>query len=321
VIEVERLYKHYGRRRVLGPVSFRVGQGEIVGLLGLNGAGKTTTLRTLTGELLPTSGRVVLDGHDVALEPHAVRERVGYLPDVPPVYPEMTVLEYLSFAAEMRSVPRRQRKSRVDEAIAQTALSGVAQDVIGSLSLGYRQRVGVAQAIVHAPACVILDEPIRGLDPEQIVEMRSLVRSLAGRHTVVLSSHILSEVRETCQRVVVIANGEVVAEGAADELGRAGQAFQELRVRVARSAGAEARTLELLRGLSHVIRAEPASAEREDAYEFSVSASQDVRCELCRALVTEGVPLLECTQVEIGLEEAFLELVRESSAARAAGAA
>jgi ABC-2 type transport system ATP-binding protein len=315
VIEVCELHKFYGRKHVLGPVSLSVGKGEIVGLLGLNGAGKTTTLRILTGDLLPTSGQVLVDGLDVSRQPHAVRERIGYLPDVPPIYPEMTVREYLAFAAEMRGVPHAKRRARVDDAMTKTALSGVADDLIGALSLGYRQRVGVAQAIVHEPPCVILDEPIRGLDPEQIVEMRTLVRSLGGAHTVILSSHILSEVRETCERVFVIAQGRVVAEGTAAELGGTAD-VQRLRVLVLREAERGPEHVEqLLCRLPGVSSVTIELAPSNDTVLFETRSASDVRRAVCAELVQAGVPLLEVSSVEVGLEQAFLELVRAEGGA------
>ena len=213
MIEIRDLYKYYGDRRAVGPLSATIEKGEIVGLLGLNGAGKTTTLRILACDLLPTSGTVRVGGLDVVDVPHEVRRRIGYLPDTPPVYLEMTVDEYLTFAAKLRGVTGADVEKRVDEALELTEVGSERDRPIGALSHGYRQRVGIAQAIVHKPEFVVLDEPISGLDPVQIVEMRDLVRSLGGEHTVVVSSHILSEIHETCDRIFVIRYGQVVASG------------------------------------------------------------------------------------------------------------
>ena len=194
MIEIRELYKYYGDRRAIGPLSANIEKGGIVGLLGLNGAGKTTTLRVLACNLLPTSGSVRVDGVDVVERPEEVKQRIGYLPDVPPLYGEMRVREYLAFAGRLRGMRGPDLAKRIDEVAGMTEVGGVLDDLIASLSHGYRQRVGIAQAILHRPALVVLDEPISGLDPVQIVEMRDLVRSLGGEHTVVVSSHILSEI-------------------------------------------------------------------------------------------------------------------------------
>ena len=211
MIEVRELFKYYGDRRAVGPLSFAIAEGEIVGLLGLNGAGKTTALRVLACDLLPSSGTVRVDGIDVVDQPGDVRRRIGYLPDTPPLYAEMTVHEYLGFAARLRGVATGDVERLVRAAEQSTQLEAVADDLISSLSHGYRQRVGIAQAIVHEPRLLILDEPITGLDPLQIVEMRQLLRGLRGKHTIVLSSHILTEISETCDRLLVVRDGEIVA--------------------------------------------------------------------------------------------------------------
>src|SRR5580693_6841591 len=218
VIEITDLYKYYGERRAIGPLSCSIAGGEIVGLLGLNGAGKTTTLRILACDLLPSAGTVTVDGIDVVERPHEVRGRIGYLPDTPPLYPEMTVRGYLHFAARLRGLSRAEADRRVPEVEELTEVDGVSQDPISSLSHGFRQRVGIAQAIVHRPRLLVLDEPITGLDPVQIVEMRELLRSLKGEHTILLSSHILSEISETCDRILVIKDGQIAAAGTEAEL-------------------------------------------------------------------------------------------------------
>jgi ABC-2 type transport system ATP-binding protein len=218
VIEITDLHKYYGERRAIGPLSCSIAAGEVVGLLGLNGAGKTTTLRILACDLLPSSGSVTVDGIDVVERPHEVRSRIGYLPDTPPLYPEMTVRAYLHFAARLRGMSRADAERRVPEVEELTELGDVANDPIASLSHGFKQRVGIAQAIVHRPRLLVLDEPITGLDPVQIVEMRELLRSLKGDHTILLSSHILSEISETCDRILVIKDGQIAAAGTETEL-------------------------------------------------------------------------------------------------------
>src|SRR5262249_4288255 len=218
VIQTRDLYKYYGRTRALGPVSFSIEEGEIIGLLGLNGAGKTTALRILACDLMPSGGEVRVEGIDVVDDPRGVRTRVGYLPDRPPLYGDMTVHEYLVFAACLRGLPRARAEQRARTTEEATQLTMVAGDVISSLSHGYRPRVGIAQAIVHVPRPGILDEPIAGLDPIQIVEMRQLLLSLKGSHTILLSSHILSEISQTCDRLFVIRAGCIVDAGTEAEL-------------------------------------------------------------------------------------------------------
>ena len=218
MIHVENLHKRYGPVEAVRDVSFDVAPGEILGFLGPNGAGKTTTLRIITGFLPATSGKVTVGGDDIFENPRAVKQRIGYLPEVPPLYPELTVTEQLTFVARLKGVARRRRKTAVDEAIAKTGLTEVRRRLVANLSKGYRQRVGLAQALVNSPPVLILDEPTVGLDPKQIIEIRQLIQSLAGDHTVILSSHILPEVRASCQRVVIIHQGRVVATDTFDTL-------------------------------------------------------------------------------------------------------
>ena len=213
MIEVEGLTKYYGARAAIRDLTFSIGRGEVIGFLGLNGAGKSTTLKVLGCVLLPTAGRVVIDGFDVTRDPHEIRKRIGFLPDTPPLYNEMTVGGYLDFVARLRGVPAREAAGRVAEVEKKTAIADVHDEMIATLSHGYRQRVGLAQAIVHNPALLILDEPTSGLDPEQIVEMRSLIHGLRGEHTILLSSHNLPEVSQTCDRLLVIHQGSIVAVG------------------------------------------------------------------------------------------------------------
>ena len=222
MIEVRGLTKRYGDITALEGVSFKVERGEVVGFLGLNGAGKTTALRILATYLTPNQGEAVVAGFDTIQEPMEVRRGVGYLPEHPPLYPEDTVREYLRFCAALRKVPRRQRRASVDEAVERCGLEEVAHRLIGNLSKGYRQRVGLAQALVHRPEVLILDEPTIGLDPHQIREIRNLIRSLAESRTVLLSTHILPEVTMTCARAIIIHEGRVAAEGSLEFLAGAG---------------------------------------------------------------------------------------------------
>ncbi len=317
VIEIRDLYKYYGDQRAVGPLSASIEKGEIVGLLGLNGAGKTTTLRVLACDLLPTSGTVRVGGLDVVEKPHEVRRRVGYLPDTPPVYQEMTVEEYLQFAARLRGVTGSDVARRVGEAMEQTETQAERSSPIGTLSHGFRQRVGIAQAIVHRPEFVVLDEPISGLDPVQIVEMRDLVRSLGGDHTVVVSSHILSEISETCDRILVIRDGEIVAGGTEAELSARWLRGMRLEVTLRVKDDAD-RARGLLSGLDGVSAVDDAEATEAapGTRSFVVRAERDVREELCRAVLDGGFGLLELTRGERELESVFLELAGPSEAAK-----
>ncbi|HVJ13966.1 MAG TPA: ABC transporter ATP-binding protein [Polyangiaceae bacterium] len=309
MIEIQDLYKYYGDRRVVGPLTTTIGQGEIVGLLGLNGAGKTTTLRILACDLLPTSGSVRVGGLDVVEKPHEVRGQVGYLPDRRPLYDDMTVREYLAYAARLRRVQGSGVEKCVSEAEELTELGDVRHQLIGTLSHGYRQRVGIAQAIVHRPAFVVLDEPISGLDPVQIVEMRELVRSLRGEHTVVVSSHILTEISETCDRILVIKDGEIRWQGSEADL--SSQLSQGMRVQITLRGG-EAQARQVLQGIPAVENVETVDAAEsgESLVTLVVTAAGDPRDELCRALVGAGIGVLELGRRR-ELEGLFLELVSE----------
>ncbi len=246
MIEAKGLSKRYGEIVAVDRVSFSVERGEVVGFLGPNGAGKTTTMRMLTGFLPPTDGEAVIAGHDIFSEPLAARRAVGYLPESPPLYPEMTVAAYVDYVARIKDVPRRERAAAVDRALERCALRDVASRVIGTLSKGYRQRVGLAQAIVHDPPVLILDEPTIGLDPLQIREIRGLISDLASgegaaQHTVVLSTHILAEVEAICRRVILISEGRKTVDAPLDELTREGHGLEELFAReAARDVAVEA---------------------------------------------------------------------------------
>ena len=218
MIEVENLSKRYADFAAVKGLSFRIDAGEVVGLLGPNGAGKTTTMRMLTTILAPSAGTARIDGFDIAKQAAEVRARIGYLPEIPPLYPELRVREYLTFVGKIRGVKPKALRARVDEMIAQCALTTVASKLCSQLSRGFRQRVGLAQALIHNPPVIILDEPTSGLDPAQIIEIRNVIAGLRGNHTVVLSTHILPEVSQTCSRVVIIANGQIVVQGKLEEL-------------------------------------------------------------------------------------------------------
>ncbi|HJZ87040.1 MAG TPA: ABC transporter ATP-binding protein [Polyangia bacterium] len=306
MIQVEGLSKYYGEQAAIRDLTFSIERGEVIGFLGLNGAGKSTTLKVLGCVLLPTCGRVVIDSFDLDRDPHEIRKRIGFLPENPPLYGEMTVARYLEFVAQLRGVPASQARARADEAASKTALREAMGEVIGTLSHGFRQRVGLAQALVNNPTLLILDEPTAGLDPVQIVEMRTLIRALRGAHTILLSSHILSEISQTCDRLLVIQAGEIVAQGSeADLAARMGaRGVIELEVR----APAE-RALAVLRAVDGVAQAELLRQDGEVA-SLRLAAPADLRPKVVRALVAADLDLLRIDRGAAQLESIFLQLTQ-----------
>jgi ABC-2 type transport system ATP-binding protein len=312
MIEVESLTKRYGRTTAVDGVSFRVERGEILGFLGPNGAGKTTTMRILTCYLPPTEGAARVAGYDVFSQPMEVKRRVGYLPETPPLYPDMSVREYLDFCARIKGVPAKERKTRVGDAIEKCRVGDVRDKLIAKLSKGYRQRVGLAQAILHNPDVLILDEPTAGLDPKQIIETRELIRGLAGSHTVILSTHILPEVSMTCGRVVIINKGRVVAEDTPDNLTRRLKGAGTIRVE---ARGEAASVLEAVRAVPGVLAAHPRGGhDGAVIVDVEAEAGRDVRAELAWAVVTKGHALLGLQQMGMSLEEIFLHLTTTDAA-------
>ena len=316
MIEVQHLTKRYGPVTAVDDVSFRVEKGEVLGFLGPNGAGKTTTMRILTGYMPPTEGKAVVAGFDVLDQPLEAKRRTGYLPETPPLYPEMTVRDYLLFCAGIKNVPRSERAKRVDWAMGRTRVADMKDRHCGKLSKGYRQRVGLAQAILHNPDVLILDEPTAGLDPKQILETRDLVKSLAGDHTVILSTHILPEVSQTCQRVVIIAKGKVVAVDTPDNLTARLKGNEALYVQVD-ALGAD--PVPSLRAIAGVTRITPSGEHAGvPAFEVESERGHDVRRDLARTIVGQGWGLLELRPVRMSLEEIFLSLTTEEKTAEAA---
>lgn len=307
MLEVSHLSKQYGPFRAVDDISFNARKGEIVGFLGPNGAGKTTTMRMVTGYLPPTAGEVSVDGINLRQKPIEAKRHIGYLPELPPVYPEMTVTDYLQFVARLKRVPSRDVKRRVDRACERCALTDVRGRIIGRLSKGYRQRVGIAQAILHEPGLLILDEPTAGLDPRQIIETRQLIRGLAGEHTVILSTHILSEAANTCERVIIINRGKLVAIDSPENLTHRLKNTDTLLLEVKGPQEAVASALTAVPGVVRVtlLPAGPAA----DVLRLQVEATgSDVRAALARAVVVGGWGLLELKPVELNLEEIFLSL-------------
>lgn len=308
MIVVDNVTKYYGERAAVAGASFTIERGEVVGLLGLNGAGKTTTLKMLSGVLLPTSGRIAIDGIDLATGADEVRARIGFLPEVPPLYPEMRVRDFLTFVARIKGI-----KSGVGEhvasALADTDLTEAADEFIGTLSNGYKRRVGIAQAIVHRPALIVLDEPTAGLDPKQMVHMRQLIRSLKARHTVLVSSHILSEIETTCDRIIVINAGRIAAIGTEAELARnvTGGTSVVVEVRGSKDALETA-----IRSSGHTL-----TVEREDqgVVTARIELATDTREDLAKTIIAAGLGLRRLERVELELESIFLSLTGNAKAA------
>ena len=311
MIEVQHLSKRYGPVTAVDDVSFRVEKGEILGFLGPNGAGKTTTMRIITGYMPPTDGKAVVAGFDVFTHPIEAKQRTGYLPETPPLYPDMTVREYLTFAAQIKiaKATKAERAARVEKAMKKTHVDDVATRHCGKLSKGYRQRVGLAQALIHDPEVLVLDEPTAGLDPKQITETRDLIRNLAGDHTIILSTHILPEVAQTCRRVVIINKGRIVAVDSPENLTHQLKGAATLYVQIAGAGDAADTALSGIPGVRSVH-----AADRHDeftGYEIEADASHDVRREVARTIVERGWGLLELRPTRLSLEEIFLQLTTE----------
>ncbi len=314
MIKVEGLTKRYARNVAVDHISFQVEKGQIVGFLGPNGAGKTTTMRMLTCFMPPTEGSATVAGFDVTENPMEVKRRIGYLPESPPVYPEMEVIEYLDFVGRIKGVPKSNLRSRIDEVMQKTAITDVRNKEIGKLSKGYRQRVGLAQAIVHNPDVLILDEPTSGLDPHQIIETRDLIKGLSGDHTIILSTHILPEVEATCQRVMIINRGKLVATDTMENLSSRLHGAETVAVEVLPRDGEASppwvesvqHKLEQVPGVTRVI----AKDAQDSRARFTVESQKGshVRPELARAVIESGWRLNELHGMGLSLEEIFLEL-------------
>jgi ABC-2 type transport system ATP-binding protein len=312
MIKVEGLTKRYARNVAVKNISFEVGKGEIVGFLGKNGAGKTTTMRILTCFLPPTAGTASVAGFDVLDQSLEVKKRIGYLPETPPVYPEMEVSSYLTFVAKLKGIPSGEIRKRVDEVCQRTSIVDVKDTIIGKLSKGYRQRVGLAQAIIHNPPVLILDEPTSGLDPQQQREARQLIASLSGDHTIILSTHILSEVEQSCSKVIIINNGEIVASDTVANLHTRRGTGESVRVAVAGAPGNQIRQkLEQVTGVARVVAAD--SRDGLELFEVHSLENYAIRPELARAVVQAGWNLTELRLVGESLEEIFLELTKSES--------
>lgn len=316
MIEVEHLTKSYGTARAVNDISFRVEKGEILGFLGPNGAGKTTTMRILTGYLPATGGTARIAGFDVFEQSMEVRKRIGYLPETPPIYPEMTISDYLTFVARIKGVANDAIPGRVEEAMKLTALTDRRNELIKRLSRGYKQRVGIAQAIVHNPDVVILDEPTVGLDPNQIIEVRKLIKGLAGEHTIILSTHILPEVEMTCDRVVIINRGKIAAIDTPSNLTTQQKGSQRIQVLARGAAETLQASLETLAGVTQVTAT---GNESSDLVNVTVESElgTDLRGKIAAQIVSSGFELLELRAVNLSLEDIFRQLTTQEKAAEA----
>ena len=307
MIEVRNLVKRYGKRCAVDHLSFTVEDGQIFGFLGPNGAGKSTTMNIMTGYLAPSEGEVLVDGHNILEEPEEAKRRIGYLPEQPPLYPDMTVREYLSFAAELKGIAKKDRKENIDKAIALAHLQDAERRLIRNLSKGYRQRVGLAQAILGFPKVIILDEPTVGLDPRQVVEIRDVIRQLAADHTVIISSHILSEIRAICDRVLIIRKGKLVACDTPARLEEALSAGSAIELLAKGSQSAVEAVLDTVPGITD----RSVTAQADGTVRIVLSTETDSREVLFLSFAAAGVPLLELRIRNASLEEIFLDLTAE----------
>ena len=307
MIEVSNLVKKYGDHTAVDHLSFQIEKGKIYGFLGPNGAGKSTTMNMITGYIASTEGKVMIDGHDILEEPEAAKKCIGYLPEMPPLYFDMTVLEYMKFAADLKKIPRNQKDKQIKEVMDMVKITDMKDRLIKNLSKGYRQRVGLAQAILGYPELIILDEPTIGLDPKQIIEIRDLIKSLKQKHTVILSSHILSEVRAVCDYVLIISHGKLVASDTPDNLERLAAGSNSLLMKVKGEKDTIRKDLETIEGVTGV---EMSYDSDEELWKTKVSIQEnvDIREKVFYAMAKANCPIYEMQVKRVSLEDVFLEL-------------
>jgi len=308
MVEIKNLVKNYGSINAVDDISFSIKEGEVVGFLGPNGAGKSTTMNIITGYLSATSGTVTVGGKDIFREPLAVKKQIGFLPEQPPLYVDMTVLEYLSFVFELKGCDFN-KTEHLAEVMGKVKLTDVKNRLIKNLSKGYKQRVGIAQAIIGNPKFIIFDEPTVGLDPVQVIEIRNLIRSLGKSHTVILSTHILSEVQAVCDRIIVIKDGKIIADEKATELNRAAGQSAKIKIKV---AGPNREVFNLLKGLQGILKVESDGVREGDTYSYllETNPSIDVRKIIFNALAKNSWPMMGMESVEAELEDVFVRLVK-----------
>ena len=310
MIEVNNLVKRYGDHTAVDHLSFKIEKGKIYGFLGPNGAGKSTTMNMITGYIASTEGTVTIDGHDILDEPELAKKCIGYLPEMPPLYFDMTVLEYMNFVADLKKIPKDKKKSMVAEVMEMVKITDMKNRLIKNLSKGYRQRVGLAQAILGYPEVIILDEPTVGLDPKQIIEIRDLIKSLKEKHTVILSSHILSEVSAVCDYILIISHGKLVASDTPENLGKLAEGSNTLNLIVKGEKDKICTALGQIEGVKNVTAAD---AKEEHAWNVNVSTNEDrdVREEVFFKMADAKCPILEMQSRKVSLEEIFLELTED----------
>ena len=310
MIEVKDLTKRYGQHVGVEDLNFTVNKGEILGFLGPNGAGKSTTMNIITGYLSATEGSVSVDGHDILEEPQEVKKRLGYLPEAPPLYYDMTVREYLSFVGDIKKVDRKTKKVSLEKIMEVVRIEEVYKRLIKNLSKGYRQRVGLAQALIGNPPVLILDEPTIGLDPKQIIEIRNLIKDLGKEHTIILSSHILPEVTAVCERVIIIHRGKIVASDTIENLSRGLRGSRRLSIRI---AGPEKESLDLIKALPEVEKVDLIGSREPDTFDFYVEAKgeADVRKPVFQAMSKAEHPILMMRSVDLTLEDIFIQLTTD----------
>lgn len=317
MIEVKNLVKKYGDHVAVDHLDFCLEPGRIYGFLGPNGAGKSTTMNIMTGYLGATEGEILIDGYDILKEPEEAKRHIGYLPELPPLYTDMKVSEYLAFAAELKEIPKAQRKSDIEEVMKLTKLLDVEGRLIRNLSKGYRQRVGLAQAILGFPDIIILDEPTVGLDPKQIIEIRELIRNLSKKHTVILSSHILAEVREVCDYILIISKGKLVASDTPEKLERLMNGSESVEIE---SKSHPDTVREILCSVAGIDEVKIEKTEDETTYaKIEVEAGHDIREAVFLAFAEKKVPLLMLKTAKVSLEEVFMELTQGEEEEKHAG--
>ncbi len=306
MIEISNLVKYYGDKKALSGVSFTVEQGEILGFLGPNGAGKTTTMNIITGYLSATSGKVTINGYDILEQPELAKKNIGYLPELPPLFMDMTVIEYLEYVSELKKVPRDIRKKQISEVMKMVHIGNVSGRLIHNLSKGYRQRVGIAQTLIGNPEVIILDEPTVGLDPSQVIEIRKLISQLSKTHTIIFSSHILSEVQAICDRVIIINNGRLVADAPTIELSAQVEGNSHYLLTVEGSYKSVQMPLRAVPGIKSV----SSLSERNGILQLDITAdgSLDVRKSIFFALARINVPILEFRSMAPSLEDVFMDI-------------
>lgn len=316
MIKVEHLTKKYGQHYAIHDISFEVQKGEIVGFLGPNGAGKSTTMNIITGYLSPTEGTAYVDGFDILEEPEEVKKRIGYLPENPPLYMDMTVQEYLDFVSDIKKVDKKEKKRSMDKIMETVGIAHVRNRLIKNLSKGYKQRVGLAQALIGNPPVLILDEPTIGLDPKQIIEIRSVIKSLRSEHTIILSSHILPEVSAVCERVLIINKGKIVASDTPENLSKRLTHGSKLQLRVLGQRQKVYGILEKVPGVKYI---EFIGPKEPNTVEVIVEAENemDIRADIFYALSEAKLPILMMRAVDLTLEEIFLQLTTEEKEAEA----